>query len=119
MLLLAADPIAVRLDDTSDGELQLTTFILPLINRSLRHCENFSHQQKRHITYFFFTMAAPLTVSFIMSEASWSDILQDMMLDEMVTSTALVEMLNTAVGYILWFTIATRFLQPVRVKCWH
>lgn len=29
------DPIAIRLDDTADGELQLTTFILPLVDSSI------------------------------------------------------------------------------------
>lgn len=95
------DPIAVRLDDTSDGELQLTTFILPLINSSLYDTlrEFFSISRSDTLRTFIATPAAPLTVSFNVSEASWSDILQDMMPDEMVQQApALVEMLNTFSG---------------------
>ncbi len=78
------DPIAIRLDDTDDGSLELSTFILPLIEsslyNSLRH--GLATEKGGFLRSFDVVPAVPLMLSFNINENSWDSFLVDMLPEE-------------------------------------
>jgi hypothetical protein len=86
------DPIAFRLDDGPAGELQLTTFILPLIDNSIYNGLKEVVQHKEHGAPLRIPNLTPkplLLLSANLSEDSWTKVTREMFSDMLRRYTTL------------------------------